>query len=274
MTKKTNSWLLAIFTFGLLSTFSCSHFYKKACCGKKRSAVGGKAIVTAIDGSSIKGTVLFEPTGRHKFKVSAQFEGLKPNQKWGFHVHEFGICEKKALLAGAHFNPNGQKHGGPRGKKRHLGDLGNLSSNSEGVATYTLLTTGKLKKFLGRSVIVHAQPDDLKSQPTGQSGQRLACGVIRAVPPFSTKTSAPYKRRFEDYTRTRRRNVIPATIEPSKIIKASEVAVSPTTPTKEEESKKEAPSPELSPTEAEGEAPSPAPSPSQAEGTTPPATTN
>ena len=166
---------------------------KKACCGQ--SFVAGQAHVLAVDSSQIKGQVFFEPAeDGQKTKVSAQFKGLKANQKFGFHVHEFGICGNKALLAGGHFNPWNKKHGQPTAKEKHLGDLGNLSTNNKGEAVYSALIPGRLNKFLGRSVVVHAKPDDFKTQPTGASGERIACGVIVAslppAGPSQTKKSA------------------------------------------------------------------------------------
>ena len=98
---------------------------------------------------------------RGKVRVRAEVKGLKPKQKFGFHVHEFGSCANKALMAGGHFNPYDKKHGAP-GKESHLGDLGNLISDSKGEAVYSSIIKGRVKKFLGRSVVVHAQPDDFK----------------------------------------------------------------------------------------------------------------
>jgi len=156
--------------------------YKKSCCGKDSSVVG-YAEVQSIKGGSIKGEVFFEQMGRHQVQVKAEFTGLKPNQKFGFHVHEFGNCKNKALMAGGHFNPWKVKHGHPNSPKKHMGDLGNLSSDASGKASYSTKIKGRAKKFFGRSVIVHAQEDDLKTQPTGNSGERIACGVIVTASP-------------------------------------------------------------------------------------------
>ena len=130
---------------------------------------------------------MFQQVKKYKVKVTANLKGLKPNQKFGFHVHEFGNCENKALTAGAHLNPWKKKHGSPTDKEKHLGDLGNLESDSKGQVAYSALVRGKARKFFGRSLIVHALPDDLKSQPTGKSGDRIACGVIVAAMPPAPK---------------------------------------------------------------------------------------
>lgn len=177
---------------GKRSWFKKGKKWKKDCCGKA-SSVAGHAIVNAVQGNALSGEVWFEKSDWHKVKVTANFTGLKANQKFGFHVHEFGNCKNKALMAGGHLNPRGQKHGGPLAKERHLGDLGNLVSDAEGKAAYSAVIHGRVKKFLGRSVIVHAQPDDLKSQPTGNAGSRIACGVITAAMPPSPEKATEDK---------------------------------------------------------------------------------
>ena len=185
-----------ILFLGISSLFflsSCHYMSKKSCCGKKAwkkccgaSSAVGQADIQSVTKKKITGTVLFQQVGKYKVKVTANLKGLKPNQKFGFHVHEFGNCGNKALMAGAHFNPKKRKHGSPSGKEKHLGDLGNLESDSKGQVLYSAVMKGKARKFFGRSVIVHALPDDLKSQPTGKSGDRIACGVlVVAMPPAS-----------------------------------------------------------------------------------------
>ena len=169
--------------------FKWSKKDKKDCCGK--GSFAGFSNVKDVNKGKIKGSVFFEHEGRYKVKVTANITGLSPNQKFGFHVHEFGICENKALLAGSHLNPWGAKHSGPQAKDRHLGDLGNLESNKSGKAVYSTVVKGKLSQFLGRSVVIHAKADDMKTQPTGNSGNRIACGVIAAsMPPVQEAKTA------------------------------------------------------------------------------------
>ena len=193
--------------FSLFVLSSCYQVSKK-CCGKKQSwfkksksccltkySVAGQANVKGINNKSIQGEVFFERTGKGEVEISANFKGLAPNKKFGFHVHEFGDCENKALRAGGHFNPWKKKHGGPEDQEKHLGDLGNIHSDDKGQASYSSIIEGKVKKFLGRSVIVHALPDDFTSQPTGKSGDRIACGVIVAsMPSVPTKESSSDKK--------------------------------------------------------------------------------
>ena len=156
--------------------------HKKDCCGNKAS-VAGFSSIKSVNAEKITGSVFFERVGRYEVKVTANIKGLSPNKKFGFHVHEFGTCENKGLLAGGHLNPWGAKHAGPQARDRHLGDLGNLESDQKGTSIYSVSVKGKLNQFFGRSVIIHAKADDMKSQPAGNSGNRIACGVILASMP-------------------------------------------------------------------------------------------
>ena len=182
----------------ILSLFvmSSCHQISKKCCGKKQSwfkksksccptkhSVAGQANVKGVNNENIQGEVFFERINKGEVEISANFKGLTPNQKFGFHVHEFGDCENKALRAGGHFNPWDKKHGSPEDQEKHLGDLGNLHSDDKGQVFYSAVIEGKVKNFLGRSAIVHALPDDFTSQPTGNSGDRIACGIIVASMP-------------------------------------------------------------------------------------------
>jgi Cu-Zn family superoxide dismutase len=145
------------------------------------------AVLEPTEGNQVTGTVNFleAPDG---IRVRATIEGLEPNTTHGFHIHEEGDCSAPdGTSAGGHFNPTDDPHGGPNdpADQRHVGDLGNLESNADGVATYErvddLLTVEGNTSILGRGMIVHAGTDDLESQPTGDAGARLACGVIEAV---------------------------------------------------------------------------------------------
>jgi Cu-Zn family superoxide dismutase len=113
--------------------------------------------------------------------------GLKPNQEHGFHVHEKGDCSSgDGMSAGGHFNPTGKPHGRP-GAEHHAGDLPALKADASGRAVFRFRIPGNIlaagpRDFAGKSVIVHAMPDDYTTQPTGNSGARLACGVIASAP--------------------------------------------------------------------------------------------
>ena len=139
------------------------------------------AVLSPTKGSSVQGVVTFEAVekGVH---VVANVWGLTPG-KHGFHIHEFGDCSSDSgTSAGGHFNPSGMKHGAPESENRHAGDMGNIEADKNGNAhldyvdhTITLQGTASI---IGRGVIVHAKEDDLNTQPTGNAGGRLACGVI------------------------------------------------------------------------------------------------
>lgn len=119
-----------------------------------------------------------------KVWVSGEIKGLKPNAEHGFHVHEKGDCSSgDGLSAGGHFNPNGMAHGAHHDATHHVGDLQSLKADANGVARFNFAAdaasiTGGVADVRGRGLIVHRDPDDYKTQPTGNSGPRLACGVI------------------------------------------------------------------------------------------------
>lgn len=133
-------------------------------------------------GNTATGEVRFTPQAG-KLMVTAQLSGLKPNQAHGFHVHEKGDCSSPdATSAGGHFNPSGAPHGGP-GAPRHAGDMPSLTADAQGRAQASFSIDGALtgdaaRAFSGKAVVVHAMPDDYATQPTGNSGARIACGVI------------------------------------------------------------------------------------------------
>lgn len=139
------------------------------------------AVVYPTAKNKVEGTVHFTATSKGTH-ITANITGLSPG-KHGFHVHEYGYCSSSdALCTGDHFNPTNAPHGSPTDKHSHVGDLGNIIADEHGNGYYEELNT-KITLFgphsvIGRSVIIHEQPDDLKSQPTGNSGKRIGYGVI------------------------------------------------------------------------------------------------
>ncbi len=138
------------------------------------------------NGSNVRGEVTFLETDKGT-KVIFNISGLAPKSVHGVHVHEKGRCEKPNFeSAGGHFNPTGSMHGSEASEHRHVGDFGNIVADKDGVARKEILVPNlKLQgetSIVGRALIVHAQADDLFSQPTGDSGDRIACGVIEAAP--------------------------------------------------------------------------------------------
>lgn len=144
-------------------------------------ALKASALLSPTKGSSVHGIVTFQAVADGVLIV-ADVYGLQPG-KHGFHVHEKGDCSAEdASSAGGHFNPTSKPHGGPDSSERHVGDLGNIVADKAGHAHYErvdkLVKLEGGESIIGKSVIVHAAEDDLKGQPTGNAGGRLACGVI------------------------------------------------------------------------------------------------
>jgi Cu-Zn family superoxide dismutase len=144
------------------------------------------AVISATEGNTVHGSVKFTKVdgGVH---VVAHVMGLKPGGH-GFHIHQFGdISAKDGTGTGGHFNPGGHPHAGPMADMRHEGDLGNLVADEDGHAM--LDTVDKQLSFegadsiIGRGLIIHADADDLKTQPTGNAGKRVAQAVIGVAKP-------------------------------------------------------------------------------------------
>ncbi|PCJ59656.1 MAG: superoxide dismutase [Candidatus Hydrogenedentota bacterium] len=160
-----------------------------ACVAEEGSDSKGAASITkavcvlkATKGNSVSGTITFTQQ-KDGVLVEAHVMGLKPNSKHGFHIHEFGdISSPDGKSTGGHFNPTKMDHAGPNSAKRHWGDLGNLEADENGHATHksldkVIMIHGE-HTILSRGITVHAGEDDLKSQPTGAAGARIAVGVI------------------------------------------------------------------------------------------------
>jgi Cu-Zn family superoxide dismutase len=136
-------------------------------------------------GSTVTGKVGFMETPAG-LEVTVEISGAKPG-KHGVHLHETGDCSAPdAKSAGGHFNPAGSTHGGPDAEPRHGGDLGNITAGADGKGMLTIVVhgvgiAGGATSVLGKSVVIHDGEDDLKSQPAGNSGSRVACGVIEGV---------------------------------------------------------------------------------------------
>jgi len=118
-------------------------------------------------------------------KVAGQFSGLVFGEH-GFHVHEKGDCSAPdGSSAGGHFNPTTKPHAARDAAARHVGDLGNLKADPYGLARVDFVDTGLTlsgpNSIIGKAVIVHEKADDFTTQPTGNAGGRVACGVIEAA---------------------------------------------------------------------------------------------
>ncbi len=151
------------------------------------SAHGGMSSAStelvATSGSAVKGSLRFEQLDDDTVLVKGLVAGLTPG-KHGFHVHVNGNCDSPdGMSAGGHYAPYGGHHGSPDGKDHHLGDLGNILADTNGVADVKIEVHGVslaligLNSIIDRSIVIHAKEDDF-SDPAGNSGARLGCGVI------------------------------------------------------------------------------------------------
>ena len=157
-----------------------------ACQATPDEPLRATAALQPTKGSKTFGEATFEPAEGNKVRVIVFAQGLRPDQEHGFHIHEAGDCSSgDGMSAKGHFNPHGKPHGHPNSAERHAGDLPSLRAGKDGRAKLDVsidqatLTPGPAS-IIGRGLIIHADPDDYKTQPTGNAGARLACGVIKA----------------------------------------------------------------------------------------------
>ena len=135
-------------------------------------------------GNKTAGTADFYQVG-DKVRVVANVSGLTPGREHGFHVHDAGDCSSgDGMSAKGHFNPQGKPHGHPQSRERHAGDMPALRADASGNAKLDteldiMTVTPGPESVVGRGLIVHADPDDYTTQPTGNAGARLACAVIQ-----------------------------------------------------------------------------------------------
>lgn len=152
-------------------------------------AQGAVAQIAPTQGNTVTGSLALaqSPQGVH---ITGSIQGLKPDAEFGFHVHEKGDCTAPdGSSAGGHFNPTQAPHGNPAGASHHAGDMLNIHSNAEGVAQVDATAAGTSlhgdpgTDVIGKAIVVHESPDDYTTQPSGNSGKRVACGVIAAPTP-------------------------------------------------------------------------------------------
>lgn len=156
-----------------------------ACATTDRATPIAEATINPTEGNNISGYFRLYQVSPDTVRVMAQIKGLTPNSEHGFHVHENGNCASPdAMSAGGHYNPGGHQHG-KSGPQAHVGDLPSLIADGAGTAFLVWETkdlsinTGKPSDIKGRTVVVHKDKDDYTTQPTGNSGARLGCGVIQ-----------------------------------------------------------------------------------------------
>lgn len=154
-----------------------------------RSTVARAAVALApASASLVSGKLTLMPMGSG-VHLTGEIGGLAPGSTHAIHIHEKGDCSAAdATSAGGHFNPAAKAHGRVGRGDHHGGDMDNITANGEGVATVNVhaqgvvLGGGAANDVIGRAVIVHAAADDYTTQPTGNAGARVACGVIKVSP--------------------------------------------------------------------------------------------
>lgn len=168
-----------------LLSVACCALLVAGCAGmEEQKEVSASALLQPRSGSKVSGSLKFTQIG-DVVRVTGEISGHSKGPK-GFHIHEKGDCSAAdGMSTGGHFNPDKSKHGGPYDPVKHAGDLGNIVFNAEGVAQVNF-TVGDISVskdapngIIGRAVIVHAAVDDMKTDPTGNAGGRVACGVIQ-----------------------------------------------------------------------------------------------
>ena len=172
---------LLISVFALLMTAGCA---------TTAPNLMATADLDARSGSNVDGTVRFEEVtvdGVPAVRVTVNATGVPPGTR-GFHVHENGDCSAAdASSAGGHFDPTANRHGGRDTAERHAGDFGNVDASSSGRISTSFVVHGVTlgsgtSSIAGRAIVLHGGRDDLTSQPSGDSGARIACGIIRLAP--------------------------------------------------------------------------------------------
>jgi Cu-Zn family superoxide dismutase len=171
-------------TAGLLGARPASAQHADAKEAKIEKAVA-ILIPTKKGDGKVQGRVTFSHEGG-KNTVHAVISDLTPGEH-GFHIHEYGVWSEDGMASGGHYNPTGMKHAGLTVKERHVGDLGNITADDKGNAELTINDAHFMfhgpTSIIGRGVVVHEKADDLKSQPSGDAGGRLAVGVIGVAKP-------------------------------------------------------------------------------------------
>lgn len=151
------------------------------------TAQAGSVNLASSSGSLVSGKVTLRPMG-DGVHLSGTVGGFAANGQHGIHVHEKGDCSAAdASSAGGHFNPAATVHGRAGSGPHHAGDMDNLLADGQGVAKVDIhlrgvtLGGGAANDIAGRALVVHLAPDDYRSQPAGNSGARVACGVITVL---------------------------------------------------------------------------------------------
>lgn len=154
-------------------------------CAHSKSGPTATATLSPTSGSSASGTVHFAQAAGGEVEVHVDLKGV-PAGIHGFHLHEKGDCGDDAKAAGGHFNPTSAPHASPEATSHHAGDFGNVTADAKGEVhtsfmTHSVTVAPGPNSVVGHAVVLHADPDDLTTQPAGNAGKRIACGVVSAT---------------------------------------------------------------------------------------------
>jgi Cu-Zn family superoxide dismutase len=147
------------------------------------SGPSASATLSPTSGSTASGTMKLTQLADGSVRVTVDLTGVPPGVH-GFHIHDKGDCGDNGNAAGGHFNPAATAHGAPAADPHHAGDFGNVTADSDGrvrseFTTRSITVAAGPNSAVGHAVILHANPDDLVTQPTGNAGGRIACGIVQ-----------------------------------------------------------------------------------------------
>jgi Cu-Zn family superoxide dismutase len=153
-----------------------------ACASTPRATA--TATLAPTSGSTAGGTLTLREMKDGRVEATINLTGVPPGTH-GFHIHEKGDCGDNGNAAGGHYNPTSMAHGAPNATSHHAGDFGNVEADASGNVSQTVVLTGisvtdPATNAIGHAVILHGNPDDLVTQPSGNAGPRIACGVVMA----------------------------------------------------------------------------------------------
>lgn len=166
-------------------TFATIALFAILSCSSSRSGPMAIAYLHPTSGSHAVGTVHFQQMADGSVEVVVDLKDVPPGVH-GFHVHDKGDCGDNGNAAGGHFNPTAMIHGAPDAVSHHAGDFGNVTADANGrvqttFTTHSVTVAPGATSVIGHAVILHGNPDDLTSQPSGNAGPRIACGVVETM---------------------------------------------------------------------------------------------
>jgi superoxide dismutase, Cu-Zn family len=152
------------------------------CASHKKAGPMAMATLAPTANQTAKGTVHFTERGDGSVEVDVDLTNVPPGTH-GFHVHDKGDCGDNGNAAGGHFNPTAAQHGAPTATSHHAGDFGNVTADASGNVktkfnTRAITVSPSSSSAVGHAVVLHGNADDLTSQPAGNAGPRIACGVV------------------------------------------------------------------------------------------------